>query len=159
VRYATALCSGDHHAGEDVAQETAIRLWQRPWVLESEQSLSGWLRTVARNIVIDRARRRAARPPEVLSVMQHEPAVADTADDVVAELAVDALLSGLSPAHRDALREVYARDQGVVRAAARLGIPVGTVKSRCHHALRDLRRRTADRRAAGKDAGKPGAVA
>jgi RNA polymerase sigma-70 factor (ECF subfamily) len=48
-------------------------------------------------------------------------------------------LARLSPAHREVLRVVYFADRTAVQAAEELGLPVGTVKSRTHHALRRLK--------------------
>lgn len=139
VRYASYLLAGDIHAAEDVAQETAIRLWQHPEVLAERQPLGGWLRTVARNIVIDRTRRRRARPAEVTLGPTIDCESPDDLEHVDAADSVATLLSGLSPRHRAVVLEVYVRDRPVTDVAAELGIPSGTVKSRCHTALHQLR--------------------
>ena len=88
VRYATHLLSGDTHAAEDVAQETAIRLWQHTEVLHDGQPLGGWLRRVAHNIVVDRVRRRSARPTEVALAPGVDSAGPDEFATVDAESAV-----------------------------------------------------------------------
>ena len=51
-RYAWRL-TGDHAHAQDVVQETLLRAWQHPHVLNNGQSPRGWLFTVARNMVID----------------------------------------------------------------------------------------------------------
>jgi RNA polymerase sigma-70 factor (ECF subfamily) len=62
IGYATRL-TGDRFAAEDVVQEALTRAWQRPEILENGKgSVRGWLLTVVRNIVIDQARARSARP-------------------------------------------------------------------------------------------------
>jgi len=48
-------------------------------------------------------------------------------------------LRGLSPEHRAVLVQVYYLRRTVAEAAEHLGIPQGTVKSRCYYALRALR--------------------
>jgi RNA polymerase sigma-70 factor (ECF subfamily) len=48
-------------------------------------------------------------------------------------------LAGLSRAHRDVLEQVYLNGCTAREAAARLGIPEGTVFSRAYYALRILR--------------------
>lgn len=139
VRYAAHLLSGDTHAAEDVAQQTAIRLWQHPEVLTADQPLTRWLRTVARHIVVDRSRRRRARPAEVTLAPGVDGESPDVLDQVEAEASVCTILSGLSPRHRAVVLEVYVRDRPVADVAADLGIPTGTVKSRCDTALHHLR--------------------
>lgn len=52
---------------------------------------------------------------------------------------METVLSCLSPLHRVMIMEVYVRDRLVADVAKDLDIPVGTVKSRCHTALRQLR--------------------
>lgn len=48
-------------------------------------------------------------------------------------------LADLSPEHRSVLIETYYRGRSVSEAAAALGIPPGTVKSRSYYALRALK--------------------
>ena len=53
-------------------------------------------------------------------------------------VAVADAMRQLTSSHRQALNETILRDQTVNQAAVALGIPVGTVKSRVHYALRVL---------------------
>lgn len=150
LAYATRL-TGDRAAAEDVAQETFIRAWRNPDVLvNSKGSVRGWLLTVARNIVIDRARARQARPAEVVPAADTEPSQNDHADSVVDSIAVMDALDSLSAHHREVLIEVYFRRRSVAEAAEALGVPAGTVKSRSYHALQALRRRFGGRASPGK---------
>ncbi|WP_139199526.1 sigma-70 family RNA polymerase sigma factor, partial [Curtobacterium sp. MCBA15_013] len=56
TRYVRHL-TRDGHTVEDVVQETMVRAWQRPAVLErAPDSARAWLFTVARNLVVDDAR-------------------------------------------------------------------------------------------------------
>ena len=58
-RYAMRL-TGDRARAEDVVQETLLRAWQHPEVVDdAERSARAWLFTVARNMIIDE--RRSAR--------------------------------------------------------------------------------------------------
>lgn len=139
LAYATRL-TGDRAAAEDVVQETLVRAWKHPEVLvNGKGSIRGWLLTVARNIVTDRARARAVRPVEVAESPATPPIEKDHADSVVDSMVVMEALDQLSGHHRDVLVELYFRGRSVTEAAAVLGIPPGTVKSRSHHALRALR--------------------
>jgi RNA polymerase sigma-70 factor (ECF subfamily) len=139
IRYAMHLLGGDLHAAEDVAQETALRLWQRRASTDVDRPLGAWLRTVTRNVVVDHYRRRKARPNEIPLGPDVDPAVRDATDEIDAVQSVQTILADLSPRHRAAVLAVYVDDRAVHDAAARLGVPPGTVKSRCHTALHQLR--------------------
>ncbi|RZQ63790.1 sigma-70 family RNA polymerase sigma factor [Amycolatopsis suaedae] len=139
LAYATRL-TGDRAAAEDVVQETLVRAWRNPDVLvNGKGSVRGWLLTVARNLVTDRARARAARPPEVAETPEHPPVQRDHADSVVDSVVVLEALDQLSDDHRAVLVQIYFQGRSVTEAAAALGVAPGTVKSRSHYALRTLR--------------------
>ncbi|MEU3314980.1 sigma-70 family RNA polymerase sigma factor [Streptomyces sp. NPDC048387] len=144
LAYATRL-TGDRAAAEDVVQETLIRAWRHSEALvNGKGSVRGWLLTVARNIITDRYRARAARPAEVSGSAAAPVAEGDHAESVVDTMTVLGALDRLSPEHRDVLTELYYRQHSVAEAADRLGIPAGTVKSRSHYALKALRAVFAD---------------
>lgn len=130
----------DPHRAEDVVQEVLARAWCRRHELTG--GISGtrpWLYTVARHYVIDAERARRARPPEVNGPHEDVRTVPDPTSAVLDRLTVQQALATLPPAQRQTLDYVYLRDYSVAEAAQRLGVPVGTVKSRCHNAFRRLR--------------------
>jgi RNA polymerase sigma-70 factor, ECF subfamily len=139
LAYATRL-TGDPAAAEDVVQETLLRAWRHPdALLNGKGSVRGWLFTVARNIVTDRARARAARPTEVAETPYRQPVERDHADVVVDSMVVVDAMHQLSEEHRNVVVEIYFHGRSVTEAAKALGIPPGTVKSRSYYALRALR--------------------
>jgi RNA polymerase sigma-70 factor (ECF subfamily) len=139
--HAVRLTGGDRQRAEDLVQETLLRAWRNPDVLDPERSaVRSWLFTTARNLSIDAWRRRSVRVGEVVTDMIPEPPPsADEADRAVEAWTVAEALGRLSPTHREVLIECFYRGRSVAEAAARLGIPAGTVKSRTHYALRSLR--------------------
>jgi RNA polymerase sigma-70 factor (ECF subfamily) len=140
LAYATRL-TGDRAAAEDVLQETLLRAWRHADNLrnDSRGSVRGWLLTVARNIITDRVRARAARPQEVGEPVDVPAVERDHAQQVVNEMAVLGAMDTLSAEHREVLVEMYYRGRTVNEAAQVLRIPPGTVKSRSYHAMRALR--------------------
>jgi RNA polymerase sigma-70 factor, ECF subfamily len=137
--YATRL-TNDRAAAEDVVQEAMLRAWRSPdSLINSKGSVRGWLLTVIRNIVIDRARARNARPPEVAETPNTVPVERDHAEQVVDHIVVLDALERLSSEHRDVLVQMYLQGRTVGETAEVLGIPSGTVKSRSYYALRALR--------------------
>jgi RNA polymerase sigma-70 factor (ECF subfamily) len=138
LAYATRL-TGDRAAAEDVVQETLIRAWKHADSMVAERgSIRGWLLTVTRNIITDRARARAVRPAEVEQTFATVPIADDHAPGVVESMTVLGALNQLSADHRNVLIELYYRGRSMREAASALGIPPGTVKSRSYYALRAL---------------------
>jgi RNA polymerase sigma-70 factor (ECF subfamily) len=133
------LTANDRQRAEDLVQETLLRAWRHPEVMDgSPGSVRAWLLTVARNLFIDQWRSRRAHP-EVVTATPPEPAGADATDELLLSWVVAEALRTLSADHRAVLLECYYRGSSVAEAAARLGVPEGTVKSRTHYALRALR--------------------
>jgi RNA polymerase sigma-70 factor (ECF subfamily) len=133
--------TGDRARAEEVVQETLVRAWRRAEELDrSSDALRAWLFTTARNIVTDLWRRDSARPATVADerALAAAPA-ADELDRAVQRWTVADALARLTPEHRSVLVETYYEGRSVAEAAARLGVPPGTIKSRTYYALRALR--------------------
>lgn len=135
------LVNGDRQRAEDLVQETLLRAWRHPGALDPQRgSVRAWLFTTARNLAIDAWRRRSARVGEVITdELPEPPQLMDEADRAVEAWMVAEALARLSSTHREVLVECFYQGRSVAEAAARLGVPPGTVKSRTHYALRSLR--------------------
>lgn len=134
------LTGYDRALSEDVVQETFLRAWRGPNILDRPTgALRAWLFTVARNLVIDDWRRRQSHGEVTFAVVPDRPEQSDQTDRLLESWIVAEALTRLSREHRDVLRECYYRGASVAQAAERLGVPEGTVKSRTHYALRALR--------------------
>lgn len=131
--------TGDPVAAQDVVQETLLRAWRHPEVLDpATGSPRGWLFTVARHLVIDDWRSRRTRPETVTDSVP-ELATTDTTDRALQSWVVLEALGRLSADHRAVLAECYYGGRSIADAARTLGIAEGTVKSRTHYALLALR--------------------
>lgn len=137
-RYVVWL-TGDRQLAEDVVQETLLRAWHRPQLLEQRaDSVRGWLFTVARNLVIDDRRSARARH-EIGTESVTEQPQSDEVDELLNAWLVTDALSHLSGNHRTVVVQAYFHGQSTAEIARVAGIPEGTVKSRLHYALRALR--------------------
>ena len=98
-----------------------------------------WLFAVARNRAVDLYRARQARPPETGPEALERLPAGDDADRALESWVVADALASLRPDHRRVIVETYYRGCTVTEAAAALGIPAGTVKSRTFYALKALK--------------------
>ncbi|MBX6371083.1 MAG: sigma-70 family RNA polymerase sigma factor [Acidothermus sp.] len=142
--YVLRLVDGDRGRAEDIVQETIIRAWRHPEAVGRDpQAIRPWLFTVARNLVVDAYRAARVRPQEAgadgLALVAAGDDVPTEVDRALEAWEVADALNSLSPDHRRVLVETYYRGRSVAEAAAVLGIPQGTVKSRTYYALRALR--------------------
>ncbi len=138
--FCVRLTGNDPGRAQDVVQETLLRAWRHPSILEQPPpAVRSWLFTVARNVVIDEWRTRRSRVEVVTAEPPERPSSDDGTDRMLMSWMVADALSRLSVEHRSVLVECYYRGRSIAEAAAQLGIPEGTVKSRSHYALRALR--------------------
>ena len=132
--------TGDRTRAEDLAQETLLRAWQHPEVLDqSQRSARSWLFTVARNLVIDEWRSKRYQNERATDDLPEPGDPVDETDTLLQAWVVAEAVTQLSDEHKAVLLECYYRGRSVAEAASRLGVPPGTVKSRTHYALRALR--------------------
>jgi RNA polymerase sigma-70 factor (ECF subfamily) len=137
--YALRFTGGDHGRAQDAVQETLLRAWRHSDALDPARGASrAWLFTTMRHVLIDEWRSSKARPQVVTDEIPELPRV-DHADRAVQSWLLGDALGQLSPAHRDVIVECFYHDRTVRAAAERLGVPVGTVKSRVYYALRALK--------------------
>jgi len=146
LAYAMRLTGGDRARAEDVVQETLVRAWRNLARLDDAVApVRPWLFTVAQRIALDAHRARRARPAEVGDEMLAVVPAMDQVEPMLDRVVVTEALDSLSRDHRAVIVETYYRGRSVAEAAVVLGIPPGTVKSRCYYALRALKLALAER--------------
>ena len=96
---------------------------------------------LAHRRAVDIARREARRRPQTLAE-EHEAADSYTTEELVVlredQRAVQQALQQLPPRKRQLIELAYYAGLAQIQIAERLGIPLGTVKSRMWDALREL---------------------
>ncbi|MFH8450941.1 sigma-70 family RNA polymerase sigma factor [Streptomyces fungicidicus] len=154
--YVLRMLGGDTYRTEDVIQETLLRCWNKRNLADREgMAVRPWMFRVARNIVIDAHRTKAARPPEIggATWLTELGADADDIERMLSSIVLHDALRALTPAHREVLEATFFADRTTQQAAATLGVPQGTVKSRVYYALRSLRTALEDRGMHSEDRG------
>lgn len=130
---------GDAREAEDATQDAMLRAWHQRDSLRSLHSAQPWFDRILVNVCRDRLRRKR---PRIGWLSPGEEDVLPTTDPFAGLIARDAVLRGmigLDPDHRIVLVLRFWADLPLEAIAERLEIPVGTVKSRLHYAMRDLR--------------------
>jgi RNA polymerase sigma-70 factor (ECF subfamily) len=128
----------DQGLAEEMVQETFIKFCQQASKYDANRGpVRGWLFTIARSAAYDIARRPSSRPLLPVEDFQLPPQY-DSVDQALTVLTVDQALDRLPSIYGDVMRLV--RD-GFTHSeiAGRLGIPIGTVKSRMAKAADTLR--------------------
>jgi RNA polymerase sigma-70 factor (ECF subfamily) len=136
------------HLAEETVQEAFLALWRNAAAFdETRGSVRSWLMGAVHNRAVDAVRREEAqrrRAEDVAADPDREPV--DPAQSVVEELGIDqeraavrAALEKLPAAQRQVIELMYFGGQSQSRISERLGLPLGTVKSRTLLGMRRLR--------------------
>jgi len=131
---------GSEPAAEDLTSEVFLGVWRHAHRFEARSSVTTWLLAIARYKALAELRRR----PE-LACDEAAAQTSDPADDPEATFAIKHrgeivrdCLGRLSRRHREVIDLVYYHGKSVQEAAAILGIPGNTVKTRMFHARKNL---------------------
>ena len=114
----------------DAVQDAVLSALRGAASFRGDARVSTWLHRVVVNACLDLLRRRRVRPTGELP-LQEPAAPGDAMGDRETALDIRAALAALPLEQRVALVLVDLSGLGVEEAAAVLGVPVGTVKSRC----------------------------
>jgi RNA polymerase sigma-70 factor (ECF subfamily) len=133
----------DERQAEDLAQEAMLTVWRKAALFDPEKASAGtWIFTIARNRFIDTVRRERRPDFDPLDPLL-QPEEARPADDEMAgaEIAVRvrAALTDLPPDQAEVVELSFLEGLPHSAIAERLGIPLGTVKSRLRLAFARLR--------------------
>lgn len=130
-------------AADDLVQATFERALRKRHLYREVpgKTFGGWLTTMMRNLHTDVGRRSHLEP--VLFAEPPERAVPAGQETAVMLREVKAEYDHLPRRHRDLLELVALHGCTYAEAGRRLGLPLGTVRSRLYRARQDLTRRTA----------------
>jgi RNA polymerase sigma-70 factor (ECF subfamily) len=133
----------DAATAEELVQETMVSVWRRADSFDPALAgASTWVFTIARNKRIDRLRRerRPELDPDDPSLAGDEAGVEAAAIGRQGSERLRRAVSRLPQEQAELIRLAFFEDNPHSAIAARLGLPLGTVKSRLRLALARLRR-------------------
>ena len=126
---------------EDLISEVFLDIWRQAGKFEGRAAVSTWMLSIARFKALSTLRKR---PEEEMNAETAER-IEDHADDPETTLAkkdkgaaLRQCLAALSAEHREIIDLVYYHEKSVEEAAAIVGIPEATVKTRMFYARKKL---------------------
>jgi len=135
-RYAT-LMMGSRADAEDATHDAALTAWRHLGELRDPAKFEAWFGRIVVNACRDRLRSRRRMPVHV--ALDPELSSPDPNSGFARRDALADAIRSLSADHREVVVLRFFEDLTVDQIASRTGIGAGTVKSRLHYALRDLR--------------------
>jgi RNA polymerase sigma-70 factor (ECF subfamily) len=136
---AAFLVLRDRELARDAVQDALIRAWRDLRSLRDADRFDGWIYRLTINACLDLIRRRQRRPIEVEIVPLFSPRGPDPAIHVADRALVDRVLRRLDEPGRAIVVLHYYLGLPLTEVAVSLGVPIGTVKSRLHRALSEMR--------------------
>lgn len=136
----------DESVAEDIAQDAMLAVWRRAGQFDPGRgTASAWVFTIATNARIDRMRRDRHLAASV-EISSNEPLVAVETEDYGSDAQrLLGMISDLPKEQRQMVQLSFYRDMPHSEIAARLGVPLGTVKSRIRLAMAKLRQALQDK--------------
>lgn len=134
--YLWAVARRSSHNAEDASdalQEALLKAHRNAATFRADAQVRSWLHRIVVNCALDRVRHNTLR--HTVPIPEFDiPALADPRDataEIDTRLAVDRALATLPADQREAVVAVDVEGYSVTDAAAILGVPTGTIKSRC----------------------------
>lgn len=135
----------DPFQSEEVTQEVFLEIWQTaPRFDSTKGSPVSWTMTIAHRRAIDRVRAAQASRTRDLKIGIRDYAVAHDSVAEAGEMSLERIriakaMATLTPRQREAISLSYYEGLSHAEIAERLGIPMGTVKTRMRDGMTKLR--------------------
>jgi RNA polymerase sigma factor (sigma-70 family) len=131
---------GNAADAEEATQEAMARAWRARRSLRDPAAFEVWLDRIVVNTCRDRLRRR--RTVQIVDLeASGEIEARDPFRGFLARDELEAALEGLTPDQRVVVVLRFWRDLSLEQISERLDWPLGTVKSRLHHAMAAMKKR------------------
>ena len=121
---------------QDATHDAFVQAWRNWDSLRDPERFEPWFDRILVNTCRNRLRASRRQPTDIFAEVTL--ATTDHVSRAEDRQLIGAAIASLSPDHRIVVALRFYRDLTVPDIAARLGIPVGTVQSRLHYALKRL---------------------
>ena len=129
----------DSTLAEDATQQALLAAWRNLPRLRDPDRFEAWTYRLLVNACHAEARREGRQRGNLRLLAQREPTVPDPASSVATHDQLDRAFHGLSVEHRTVVVLVHYLGLTPTEAAATMGTPAGTARSRLHYALQQMR--------------------
>ena len=150
--FAVALrATSDRQRAEEAVQDTFLKIWRKAQAFDPDKGAApSWIFTIAKRSAID-VSRREQRAPFPTALTPEDAPVPDANDELTTTWQVNAALSELPVDQRSVIDLFVLQGLTHTEVADRLGLPLGTVKTRIYAGLKRLRETLQQRGAMGVD--------
>ena len=129
----------DEATAEDATQEALVAAWRHIHGLRDPERFEVWLHRLLINACYEEARRYRRWSQRIRELPVDGPGGPDPTVSIAERDALERAFLGLSPEHRAVFVLHHTVGLPLASIAEVVGVPTGTVKSRLHHATRNLR--------------------
>jgi len=138
---------GNFHQAEEISQEAFYRVYKYSLKFDTKRRFSTWLYKIVNNLCIDEMRKKKS---ETIDMEELNLPSADRTEEIVVTMELqenvkEAILS-LPDGQRSVLILKHYQGLSYQEIGEILGCPTGTVKSRMHYALTELKKILAEKR-------------
>lgn len=131
----------DPQIAEDGLQEALVQIWKGAKDFRGDSQVTTWMYQIVTRCCIDVVRKENVRKADAMPEDSENliGSAAGFEGQVIDTLFVHGALAELEPFHREILELIWLKELSHEEASERLGIPIGTVKSRTSRAQSRLK--------------------
>ncbi len=129
----------DVHLADDAAQQALLNVWRDLPTLRDPARFDAWSYRLLVRACYAEGRKRRHSAPNVRLLSADEPVAGEALGSVIDRDQLERGFRRLSVEHRAVVVLHHYLDMSLDEVAETLGVPVGTVRSRLHYAMRGLR--------------------
>jgi RNA polymerase sigma factor (sigma-70 family) len=133
-----------HELAEDALQETFVKIWTGFDLYDASRGrLFTWMVNIARNVALDKIKskdyRNALKNQEIgglVRLVEEQTSISDLSDHI----GLRDIVQTLKPEQEEVIELIYFHGYTQAEASKKLGIPLGTVKTRVRAAISTIRK-------------------